>query len=76
MNDQEPSNTNRVADVQAYRCNWSAGVHARHPCLGGHLRRLADRSRCTADQVLVVTHAHGTAQLLLHCSTRAAATSV
>jgi hypothetical protein len=41
------------------------------PAEAGHLRQLADRSRGTADQVLVATHAHGTAQLLLHCSTRA-----
>jgi hypothetical protein len=47
-------------------CRGPAGI----PASAGHLHRLADRFRCTADQVVVATHAYGTAQLLLHCSTR------
>jgi hypothetical protein len=43
-------------------CRGPAGI----PASAGHLHRLADRFRCTADQVVVGTHAYGTAQLLLH----------
>jgi cholesterol oxidase len=40
-------------------------VHARHPGLGGHVRRKADRFRYTAEHVVVSAHAYGTAHLLL-----------